>query len=203
MVKQRPQLGDRNRYVCLQRIRTEEIVKQAANRAFLVGRTRHMPWRAEGILTFVDVGKQRLGEGRRNIIKVFIGVLADTRRDIVRLAQRIFEEPQRHAHVMRANVHRRVVIDKSVKRQIFIELIYLTAEIDAVLVPVKNDPANARVVLNKLQQVGTVLRPDDFEALRQQRPFQFLDRLVFVVDAVRPHNGDNIHAFLLEILYLS
>nr|MDQ6119970.1 hypothetical protein [Klebsiella pneumoniae subsp. pneumoniae] len=41
-------------------------------------------------------------------------------------------------------------------------------------------------MLDKLQQVGAVLRPDGLEATALQRRFQFFDRLVFVVDAVRP-----------------
>ncbi|VTM88401.1 Uncharacterised protein [Raoultella ornithinolytica] len=54
-------------------------------------------------------------------------------------------------------------------------------------------------MFDKLQQVGAVLRPDSLKALPLQGCFQLFDRFVFVVDAVGPHDGDDIHAFLLEL----
>lgn len=82
-------------------------------------------------------------------------------------SQRIFEEPQRHAQILTADIHRRVGVNKGVQRKVFIELIDIAAQIDAVFIPVEDHPADARVVLDKLQQVGAVLRPDGLEALRR------------------------------------
>ena len=197
MIQQGAQLGDRNRDIRLQRISAKEIIEQAAHRAFLIGATAHMARCTKGILPLLYIVKQRAGKRRGDIVQVLAGILPNAGGDLFGESQRIFEEPQRHTQILTADVHRRVGINKGVQGQIFIELIDIAAQIDAVFIPVEDHPADARVVLNKLQQVGAVLRPDGLEALALQRRFQFFDRLVFVVDAVRPHDGDDIHAFLL------
>ena len=197
MIQQGAQLGDRNRDIRLQRIPAKKIIEQAAHRAFLIGAAAHMARRTEGIFSLLDIVEQRAGKRRSDILQVLAGVLPNAGGDLFGESQRIFEEPQRHAQILTADIHRRVGVNKGVQRKIFIELIDIAAQIDAVLIPVEDHPADARVVLDKLQQVGAVLRPDGLEALALQRRFQFFDRLVFVVDAVRPHDGDDIHAFLL------
>ena len=198
MIQQRAQLGHRNGHVGFQRITAKEIIEQAADRTFLVRRSRHVPRRAEGILPFLHIGKQRFGKRWRNVVEIFIGVLANTRSNIVRLAQCVLKEPQRHAQVVCADIHRRMGINKGVEREILIELIDVTAQIQTVFIPVKNDAANSRVMLDKLQQVDAILRPDNLKSLLLQRTFKFLDGLIFIKDAMRSHDGNDIHAFLLE-----
>ena len=53
-------------------------------------------------------------------------------------------------------------------------------------------------MLDKLQKIGAILRPDGLEALPLQGGFQFFDRFVFIIDAVGTHDRNDIHAFLLE-----
>ena len=197
MIQQGAQLGDRNRDIRLQRIPAKKVIEQAAHWAFLIGAAAHMTRRTKGIFTLLHIVKQRAGKRRGDIVQVLAGILPDAGGDLFGKSQRIFEEPQRHAQILTADIHRRVGINKGVQRQIFIELIDIAAQIDAVLIPVEDHAADARVVFDKLQQVGAVLRPDGLKALALQRRFQFFDRLVFVIDAVRPHDGDDIHAFLL------
>lgn len=90
-------------------------------------------------------------------------------------------------------------VDKRIQRQIFVELINIAAQLDVILIPVKNDAADPRIVFDKLQQVGAILRPDGLKALLLQGGFQFFNRFVFVIDAVGTHDGNDIHAFLLEL----
>ena len=82
MIQQRTQFSHGNRHVGLQSIAAKEIIEQAAYRAFLIRRSRHMSGRAEGVLSFLHIGKQRLGERRRDVIEVFAGVLTDAGCDI-------------------------------------------------------------------------------------------------------------------------
>ena len=157
-----------------------------------------MPRRAEGILPFLHIGKQRFGERRRDVIEVFAGVLADAGGNVFRLTQRILKKPQRHAQVVRTDIHRRMGINKGVEREILVELVDVAAQFQTVFIPVKNDAANSRVMFNKLQQVDAILRPDNLKPLLLQRTFKFLDGLIFIKDAMRSHDGNDIHAFLLE-----
>lgn len=89
-------------------------------------------------------------------------------------------------------------INKGVKREIFVELVDVTAQIQTVFIPVKNDAANSRVMFDKLQQVNAILRPDNLKPLLLQRTLKFLNGLIFLKDAMRSHDGNDIHAFLLE-----
>ncbi len=97
MIQQRAQLSHGNGHIGLQRVTAKEIIEQTADRAFLVRRSRHMARRAKGILPFLHIGKQRFGKRWRDVVEVFIGVLTNTRSNIVRLAQCVLKEPQRHA----------------------------------------------------------------------------------------------------------
>ena len=152
-----------------------------------------MPWRAEGVFPLFHIGKKRAGKGRRNVIEVFTRVLLNAGRDIFRHAERIFKEPQRHPHIMRADVHGRVGIDKGIQREIFVQLVDLAAQLQIVFVPVEDHATDSRVMLNKLQQVGAVVRPDELIPARLKGLLQLLDGLVFIKDAVRPHNGNDVH----------
>ncbi|MNI74417.1 hypothetical protein D3C73_1304990 [compost metagenome] len=58
-------------------------------------------------------------------------------------------------------------IDKGVKWQVFVKLVDIATQLQAVLIPVKNDAANSRVMLNKFQQVDAILRPDNLKSLLQ------------------------------------
>src|SRR5699024_12141399 len=62
----------------------------------------------------------------------------------------------------------------------------------------KNHAANSRVMFDKFQQINAVLWPDNLKALRDQRRLQFFDGLIFIKDAMRSHNGNDVHVFLLE-----
>ncbi|MEN2734758.1 hypothetical protein WBU86_09530 [Escherichia coli] len=53
-------------------------------------------------------------------------------------------------------------------------------------------------MFDKLQQINAVLWPDNLKALRHQRRLQFFDGLIFIKDAMRSHNGNDVHVFLLE-----
>lgn len=53
-------------------------------------------------------------------------------------------------------------------------------------------------MFDKLQQVDAILRPDNLKPLLLQRTFKFLDGLIFIKDAMWSHDGNDIHAFLLE-----
>ena len=99
-----------------------------------------MPRRTKGIFAFFNVGKQRAGKRRRDGFEILAGVLADTRSNILGHTQSILEKPQRHAHILDADVHRRVGIDKGVQREIFVKLIDFAAQIEGVLIPVKITP---------------------------------------------------------------
>ncbi len=57
MVQQRPQFGNRDRNIGFQRITAEEIIKQAADRAFLVGGSRHVSGSAKGIFPLLHIVK--------------------------------------------------------------------------------------------------------------------------------------------------
>ena len=127
VVEQRTKLGDRNRDISLEGIPAEKIIKQAANRAFLICGAAHMPRRTKGVLPLFNVGKQGFRERRCNVIKIFVGVLTHTNGDIFRLPQRIFKKPERHPHILHADIHRRVGVDEGIKREIFIKLIDIAA----------------------------------------------------------------------------
>ncbi|CNU54257.1 Uncharacterised protein [Salmonella enterica subsp. enterica serovar Bovismorbificans] len=79
-----------------------------------------MTRRTKGIFSFFGVGKQRFGKRRRNIIEIFVCILMNARRDIFSQPQRILKKPQRHAHIVNANVQRGVGIDKGVEGKVFI-----------------------------------------------------------------------------------
>lgn len=66
------------------------------------------------IITFIDTPGAYPG---------FVGVLTHTNGDIFRLPQRIFKKPERHPHILHADIHRRVGVDEGIKREIFIKLI--------------------------------------------------------------------------------
>ncbi|CSE40384.1 Uncharacterised protein [Shigella sonnei] len=53
-------------------------------------------------------------------------------------------------------------------------------------------------MFDKFQQINAVLWPDNLKALRHQRRLQFFDGLIFIKDAMRSHNGNDVHVFLLE-----
>ncbi|MNT66694.1 hypothetical protein D3C72_2047750 [compost metagenome] len=84
-------------------------------------------------------------------------------------------------------------VDESVQRQVFIQLIDIAAQFEIVLIPVKNHATDTWIVLDKLQQIGIVVRPDKLISTRLQRLLQLLDGLIFIKDAVRPHNGNDVH----------
>ncbi len=151
VIQQRPQLGDRDRHIRLQRIAAEEIIKQAADRAFLIRGPRHMARGAEGVFALFNVGEERAGKRRRDVIKVFAGILLNAGGNVFGHPQRVFKKPQRHAHILGADIHRRMGIDKGIERQIFVELIDLAAQLQIVLVPVEDHAADPRVVFDKLQ----------------------------------------------------
>src|SRR5699024_8348059 len=123
VVEQRTKLGYRNRDVRLEGIPAEKIIKQTAYRAFLIRGAAHMPRRTKGVLPLFDISKQGFSEWRGNVIEIFVGVLTNTNGDIFCLPQRIFKEPERHPHILHADIHRRVSIDEGIKREIFIKLI--------------------------------------------------------------------------------
>ena len=152
-----------------------------------------MSGRTEGIFTFSHIGKQRTGKRWRDVIEIFTRVLLNTGRNIVRDAKRIFKEPQCHTHIMGADIHCRVGIDKRVQREIFVQLVDIAAQLEVVFIPVEDYPADTRVVLNKFQQIGAIVWPDQLIPARLQGLFQLLDGLVFIKDAVWPHNGNNVH----------
>ena len=165
MVEQRSQLSHRNGDISLKRIAAKEIIEQATDRAFLVCRSRHMPWGTKSVLSLFHIGKQRFGKRWRNVVEIFIGILANTRGNIVRLTQCVLKEPQRHAQIVCADIHRRMGINKGVKWEVFVKLVDVATQIQAVFIPVKNDATNTRVVLNKFQQVVAILRPDYLKPL--------------------------------------
>ena len=123
VIEQRSEFGDGDRNIRLQRVAAKKIIKQAADRAFLIRRAAHMAWRAERIFALFHIGKQRFGKGRRDVVEILLGVLANARRDVVGNAQRILEKPERHAHLVGADIQCRVRINKGIKRQIFVKLI--------------------------------------------------------------------------------
>ncbi len=126
-----------------------------------------MARRAEGVLALFHIGEQRFSQRRRNVVEIVIGILPDVQRDIVGGIQRILKKVQRHAHLIDADVHLRVGIDKGVQRQVFVELINLTAEFRTVVrVPVEDDAADTRIVLDQFQQIVTVFRVKQPEALQ-------------------------------------
>lgn len=53
-------------------------------------------------------------------------------------------------------------------------------------------------MFDKLKQVDAILRPDNLKPLLLQRTLKFLDGLIFIKDAMRSHDGNDIHAILLE-----
>lgn len=101
---------------------------------------------------------------------------------------------------MRADIHRRMGINKGVEREILVELVDVTAQIQTVFIPVKNDTANSWVMFDKLKQVDAILRPDNLKPLLLQRTLKFLDGLIFIKDAMRSHDGNDIHAILPKTL---
>ncbi|SVK49563.1 Uncharacterised protein [Acinetobacter baumannii] len=199
VIQQRPELGDRNRDVGLQGIGAEEVIEQAAHRAFLERGAGHVARRAKGVLAFAHIVEQRLGQRRRNGVDVFRRVLLDALRDIVRRIQAILEEIEHHAHFMQADVEGGVGIDKGVQRQVFVQLVDLAAQLQAVIVPVKDHAADAGIGFDQLQQVTAVFGVYQLESHRAQRRVELADRLIFVVDARRAHDGDNIHRQLLSV----
>ncbi|VTM88402.1 Uncharacterised protein [Raoultella ornithinolytica] len=114
VIEERPQLGDRNRHVGFQRIATEKVIKQAANRAFLVRASPHMPRRTEGIFSLLHIVEQGFGKRRGNVIQVFARVLGDSGGDLFCQAKRVFKEPQRHTQILAADIHRRMRVDEGV-----------------------------------------------------------------------------------------
>ncbi|SAE30446.1 Uncharacterised protein [Enterobacter cloacae] len=94
---------------------------------------------------------------------------------------------------MRTHVHGRVSVDKRVQRKIFVELIDIAAQLHVVFVPVEYHATNARIVFDKFQQVGAVLRPDQLVSACFKGLLQLLDGFVFIKDAVWPHDGNDVH----------
>ncbi|MNL74704.1 hypothetical protein D3C87_2003840 [compost metagenome] len=92
--------------------------------------------------------------------------MLDARRNILGCSECVFKKPQRHAHIVSADVHRRMSIDERIQRQIFIELIDIAAQFQVVLIPVKDDATDTWVMLDNLKQIGTVMRPDKLESAR-------------------------------------
>ena len=126
-----------------------------------------MARRTEGILALFHIGEQRFGQRRRDVVKIVIGILPDMQRDIVGGIQCILKKVQRHAHLIDADVHLRVGIDKGIQRQVFVELINLAAQFRTVVrVPVEDDAADTRIVFDQFQQIVTVFRVKQLEALQ-------------------------------------
>ena len=64
-----------------------------------------MTWRTEGIFALLHVGEERASKRRSDVIEIFIRVLLNSGRNVFRHAEGIFKEPQRHTHIIGADVH--------------------------------------------------------------------------------------------------
>jgi predicted phage-related endonuclease len=53
-----------------------------------------------------------------------------------------------------------VGINKGIQREIFVQLVDIAAQFEVVFIPVEDHAADTRVMLDELQQVGAVVRPD-------------------------------------------
>ncbi len=126
-----------------------------------------MARRAEGVLALFHIGEQRFSQRWRNVVEIVIGILPDMQCNIVGGIQRIFKKVQWHAHLIDADVHLRVGVDKGIQWQVFVELINLTAQFRAVVrVPVEDDAADTRIVFDQFQQIVTVFWVKQLEALQ-------------------------------------
>ncbi|MMZ65705.1 hypothetical protein D1872_281290 [compost metagenome] len=148
---------------------------------------------AKRIFAFLNVVEKRAGKRRGNIVEVFTRILLNAGRNIFCSTQCVFKKPQRHTHIVGTDVHRRMRVDESVQRQVFIQLIDIAAQFEVVLIPVKNHTADSRIVFDKFQQIGIIVRPDKLISAGLQCLFQLLDGLIFIKDAVRPHNCNDVH----------
>src|SRR5471030_741362 len=152
-----------------------------------------MARRTEGIFPFLNISEQRFGQGGRDGIDVLVSILANSISNIIGSIQSIFEEIEHHAHVINTDIQRGVGVDKAVQRQILVEFINLGTQLFAMLIPIKNSAADTRIVFNEFEQIGGIVRIDNFEAQGCQGKIQFADRLIFIVGPLRAHDGDNIH----------
>src|SRR5476651_94798 len=84
-------------------------------------------------------------------------------------------------------------VDKTLQRQVFIQLVNFSTQLGAVLIPVENGTTDTGVILDKLEQVGIVPWIDDLKAKVSQRQIQFADWLIFIVGPFRAHDGENVH----------
>ncbi len=151
MIQQRSQLRHRDRHIRLQRVPAKEIIKQTAHRAFLVRRSRHMARGAESVFPLFHIGEECTGKRRGDGIKVLTGILLDTGGDIVCHPKGILKKPQRHTHFLRADIHRRMRINKGIQRKIFIKLIDIATQLEVVFIPVEDNAANTRIMFDKFQ----------------------------------------------------
>ncbi len=194
VVKQRTQFGNGNRHVWLHGIRAEEVIEDAADRAFLESGTAHVAWRTEGVFAFANIFEQRFGQRRQNGIDVFIGILANFSRDIGGGAQRVLEEANLHAQIVEAHVEGGVAVSESVNGHVLVHRADLFTQLEIVFIPVEDHAAQTGVVFNQLQQVFAVIWVNNLEVQAFQGAVKLTDRLFFKVDAHVIHDSNNVHS---------
>ena len=194
MVQQRTQLGNGDGDIRFHGVRAEEIMEDAADRAFLEGGAAHVARGTEGVFAFTHVFEQRFGQRWQNSVDVFVGALADFCRNVSRCAQRILEEANLHTQIVEANVERRVAVGKSINRHVLVQRADLFTQLKVVLIPVKNHAAKIGIIFNQLQQVFTVIWVNDAEVQAFQRAMKLTNRLFFKVDAHVVHDSNNVHS---------
>ncbi len=107
--------------------------------------------------------------------------------------QRILKETYLHTQIVEADIKRRIGVSERVQGHILVHLADLFAQLEIVLIPVKDNAAQTGIIFNKLQQIVAVVRVNNAEIEAFKGTMQFTDGLLFEVNAHVIHDSNNVH----------